>query len=138
MKYFISGHTDLTYDEFIKRYKDRIDRAVSEGASFVIGDAPGVDTYTNMYLSDKWLDLVVYHIGTEPKNNPGNFPTCGGFKNHDDKDAAMTNVSDEDILYIRSIAEQQAIYGEKYKYRVSGTEKNKIRRRYHDIVTYYL
>jgi hypothetical protein len=40
----------------------------------------------------------------------------------------MTKDSDIDILYIRSIEEQKIIYGNDYKFRMSGTEKNFIRR----------
>lgn len=140
MTYFISGHTDLSYNEFISRYKDPIDQAIKNNGIFVIGDAPGVDTYSNSYLCERNIDnnrVIIYHIGLKPKNNPGNFNTCGGFKNHEEKDATMTLTSDYDILYIRSIEEQKRIYGKEYKHRISGTEKNLIRRKYSDITVYY-
>jgi hypothetical protein len=48
---------------------------------------------------------------------------------HGDRDAAMTEESDYDILWIRGHAETAALYGRRYrKDRVSGTQKNKDRR----------
>jgi TorA maturation chaperone TorD len=48
---------------------------------------------------------------------------------HTDRDAAMTETSDYDILWVRGDAETAALYGSKYRPgRVSGTQKNKERR----------
>lgn len=41
--YFISGHLDLTVEEFRVHYTPRIATAIAEEASFVVGDARGCD-----------------------------------------------------------------------------------------------
>lgn len=133
MRYFISGHINLSEDDFAKHYILSIDKALEDNSStFVIGDAYGVDLMANMYLHSKGISkerITIYHIGVSTYNkNPGQFLTKGGFKSHTEKDTAMTNDSDKDILYIRSIEEQKRIYGDNYKHRVSGTERNRNRR----------
>ena len=44
---------------------------------------------------------------------------------HVQRDAAMTAASDYDILYVRTEAESRAIYGARYRPRVSATEMNR-------------
>jgi hypothetical protein len=130
-KYFISGSLDLEYNDFLKYYESKINEAIkNKNNSFVIGDSRGVDTFAQQFLSDKnFYNVVIYHIGLKPLNLISeNFKTKGNFKNHNSKDSDMTKNSDIDILYIRSIEEQKTIYGNDYKFRISGTEKNFIRR----------
>jgi len=134
--YFISGHQDLTQEEFDLHYKQKILDAVKEKASFVVGDARGGD-----YFGQKWLSylcrktpelhprVTVYHMHNKPRNNLGKFQTKGGFVEDDERDEAMTNNSQEDILWVRSPEEQKKKLGPKYNpFHVSGTMKNKIRR----------
>ncbi|KAJ7243015.1 hypothetical protein C8J57DRAFT_1366957 [Mycena rebaudengoi] len=49
-------------------------------------------------------------------------------KGHTERDAAMTAASDYDILRYQTEAECRALYGKKYRARVSGTQLNEIRR----------
>jgi hypothetical protein len=49
--------------------------------------------------------------------------------NHDSRDEAMTRASHYDVLRYRTVAECRALFGERYKERVSGTQKNEIRRK---------
>ena len=126
--YFISGHCDITQGEFKEYYHARLDAALEEKASFVVGDARGVDMLTHAYLNVKTRDVTVYHIGQKPFHNMGGFPTRGGFDNHAKKDAAMTRISDADIAWVRSEEEQKKLYGDKYRKRKSGTQKNLERR----------
>ncbi|KAH0603875.1 uncharacterized protein H6S33_007534 [Morchella sextelata] len=49
--------------------------------------------------------------------------------NHDSRDEAMTRASHYDVLRCRTVAECRALFGERYKERVSGTQKNQIRRK---------
>lgn len=130
--YFISGHTDLSHKEFLKYYQEKIDQAINENANFVIGDATGVDLFAQNYIASKNVDrtkIIIYHLFDKPKNNPNNYPTQGGFKTHNEKDAAMTKNSNEDILWFRSADESKLFYGDKYNpKRISGTETNHIRR----------
>lgn len=134
--YFISGHQDLTQEEFDLHYKDRILEAVKTKASFVVGDARGGDSFGQKWLSylcrktpDLHQRVTVYHMYQKPRNNLGKFQTQGGFKNDDERDEAMTNNSTVDILWVRTPEEQQKRLGPKYNpFHVSGTMKNQIRR----------
>lgn len=56
----------------------------------------------------------------------GNVVIAG--RGHTDRDAAMTRASHYDILRFRTEEECRALYGQAYRKRVSGTEKNALRR----------
>lgn len=113
--YFISGHLDLTCEEFTEHYHSDIIRAVENGSSFIVGDARGTDTLAQEFLKD-YPDVTVYHMFDSPRNNVGKHPTVGGFKNDEERDAAMTFASTNDIAWVRPGREK------------SGTAKN-IKRR---------
>lgn len=98
--YFISGHLSVTPEEFSTHYAPKIDQALSENASFVLGDARGADKLAQDYLLGKTNQVVVYHMFDKPRNNAG-FPTKGGFKGDDERDACMTQDSDDDIAWVR-------------------------------------
>lgn len=49
-------------------------------------------------------------------------------RSHTERDAAMTAASDYDILHYLSEEECRLLYGKKYNSRVSGTQKNEMRR----------
>lgn len=125
--YFISGHLDITKNEFYLHYKKRIDFVLKQNSSFVVGDAKGTDKFAQQYLKGKSKNVIVYHMFKSPRNNIG-FKTKGGFRSDNSRDNAMTSTSDEDILWYRSPEEQKEKYGKKYKCRISGTQKNEIRR----------
>ena len=106
--YFISGHLDLTAEEFKAHYEERIARAVRSGARFVVGDARGADSIAQLSLMDLLKDdpagmyrVAVYHMLTGPRINHGNFSCRGGFTTDKDRDARMTADSDEDIAWVR-------------------------------------
>jgi hypothetical protein len=115
---FISGHLDLTWDEFIKHYVDPINKALEEGCSFVVGDAPGADSIAQgfLYMRAKKPDVTIYHAYQKPRNNIG-FRTVGGYTNQTQKDKAMTIHSDFDIAWVRPGKEE------------SGTARNLKRRK---------
>jgi len=121
--YFISGHLDISQEEFKEKYHEKIDSALKENGHFVVGDARGTDTLAQAYLFGKTENVTVYHIKTSPLNNVGKFPKKGEYKSQTKKVAAMTNASDTDIAWVRSEEEQKKLYGKKYKKRLSGTEK---------------
>jgi len=112
---FVSGHLDLTPDEFDAHYRPAIDEALARGDSFVVGDARGTDSMTQNYLLGKTTAVVVYHMFAHPRNNAG-FKTVGGFKSDEERDALMTADSDRDIAWVRPGRER------------SGTQKNIDRR----------
>lgn len=117
--YFISGHRNVTPEEFEEHYAPHIREAVKAGASFVLGDYHGVDTMAQQLLSDLGATRVtVYHMFTSPRNNVGFFPMSGGFSSDEQRDTAMTDASDADILWVRP-----SVRGKN-----SGTEQNKNRR----------
>lgn len=112
---FISGHRDLTYDEFKKYYEPRIDDAIEifyndedDGTlRFVIGDCAGCDIMAQDYLLDtlnyKPELITVYHCYDAPRYvNPKVKNLKGGFGGDIDKDNAMTKASNNDIAYVRN------------------------------------
>ena len=102
--YFISGHLDLTDNEFADHYEARIREAIRTGGSFVVGDARGCDWMAQRYLYERVQvpanHVRVFHMFEAPRNNMG-FETVGLFTSDEERDAAMTRVSDDDIAWVR-------------------------------------
>ena len=114
---FISGHRNLSQDEFTKYYQPQLDKVMAADHQFVVGDAPGADAMAQRYLSQH-IDgnrVTVYHVRQRPRFNAG-FSTSGGYPMQSAKDAAMTAVSDYDIAWVRPGKE------------TSGTARNLARR----------
>ena len=116
MIYFVSGHIDLAIDEFVEHYVSKLEAAVKEGAEFVTGDAPGSDFFAQSVLRATGAKVTVYHMFTKPRNQVPGVHLVGGFKSHNQKDAAMTKVSDKDIAWVRPGKDK------------SGTSRNLVRR----------
>lgn len=121
--YFISGHRDISEEEFEQNYKLAIDFAIYEDpdAKFVVGDYQGVDIMAQNYLLDCLNispdKITVYHMFDSPRNkNEKVTKTKGGFKTDEERDAAMTNASTKDIAYVRDNT------------KISGTGSNILRR----------
>ena len=121
--YFISGHRDITNNEFREHYEYVIgtlitlNKKLGREIRFVVGDYIGLDIMAQQYLkSIKFENVIVYHMFKEPMNNAG-FLTKGGFKTDEERDAAMTMVSDCDIAWVREGKED------------SGTQQNIDRRK---------
>lgn len=117
--YFISGHRDLKLWEYNLHYKERVEKAIDEGAIFVVGDYEGGDAWAQAHLafSAKPVKVIVFHMGEKPMRNLGEFRTVGGFKTDEERDAAMTIYSHEDIAWVRAGKER------------SGTAQNLLRRK---------
>lgn len=138
-KYFISGHVDLTQEEFNQHYLPRITEVAENGAHFVVGDAYGADYLAQKYLNDLGIDknrVTVYHRFENPQYDFG-FNRVPNFKSHPQKDEHMTENSTDDIAWIRpqtpeyveKIKAELEAQGKKYDPgRISGTEKNLLRR----------
>lgn len=132
--YFVSGHLDLSKEEFAVYYEPQLRKAIFEGATgFVVGDARGCD-----FLAQRWLRQVraqlvqgaqmagdlafvpfsvhVYHMLARPRVGGSRMPKVGGFLSDDERDAAMTAASTHDIAWVRPGRER------------SGTAKNLKRR----------
>ncbi|OZG72196.1 hypothetical protein BTA51_17775 [Hahella sp. CCB-MM4] len=112
---FISGHLDLSHDEFNEHYRPVIDIAIEQNQSFVVGDARGADTLAQQYLKGKTTAVTVYHMFSDPRNNVG-FNTKGGFQSDNERDKQMTLDSTQDIAWVRPGREK------------SGTQRNLARR----------
>lgn len=98
---FISGHGDLTNEEFIEHYLFKLIKAVKENHSFVVGDFRGADTICQSFLSAITNKVTVYHMFDKPRNTHENFSTVGGFQTDEARDCAMTLASDYDIAWVR-------------------------------------
>lgn len=121
MIYFISGHRDITAEEFKKYYEPKIQKVLKydNEAKFVIGDYQGADIMAQEYIvSLGFLNrITVYHMFDKPRNIVSPYiVTSGGYKDDIDRDSAMTRDSDFDIAFIREGKVN------------SGTEQNIIRR----------
>ena len=105
--YFISGHRDLTENEFEYYYIPLIQEAISgnPNAKFVIGDFDGCDIMAQNYLVniiDDIANITVYCVGETPRNiNPNIIYIKNGFADDREKDIAMTNASFKDIALVR-------------------------------------
>ena len=66
--YFISGHRDITEEEFNINYKPLIDKALSEDSSFIVGDYEGVDHMTQQYLFGKTNNGILASTITGPNH----------------------------------------------------------------------
>ena len=136
--YHVSGHLDLTPEEFARYYIPWIE-AARAGARFVVGDALGADAMFIDYAEEHQLDVVVYrrsadlgfersesqevdraqpiiHMFAAPRRTAPGAPTVGGYTTDEERDAAMTAASDADIAWVRPGREH------------SGTAKNLKRR----------
>lgn len=105
----ISGHWDLTEDEFQVYYVERIIEALNKGDRFVMGDCPGCDDLAQFFLigkkfiadyRDQIENSIVYSMYSKPKINHG-FRTVYGLRTADRCDEAMTLSSDYDIAWVR-------------------------------------
>ena len=109
MIYFISGHRDITHEEFDKFYVPKINEAISDVTRFVVGDYEGADIMAQEYLKTlceegrlKYSQISVYHMFDSPRHLASDkFTLVGGFKGDVERDTAMTEASDKDIAFIR-------------------------------------
>lgn len=113
---FVSGHLDLTEEEFSAHYEPAILEAGRQGHRFVVGDARGADLLFQRFAQREGLGVTVYHMLERPRHNVGGFATVGGFPSDEARDAAMTKASSLDIAWVRPGREK------------SGTARNLARR----------
>jgi hypothetical protein len=98
---FISGHLDLTPEEFAEHYVPQLEAALKEGDNFIVGDARGADAMAQAWLAQRGQVPYVYHMKESPRNNVGRAPLVGGFETDEARDEAMTRVSQADIVWLR-------------------------------------
>lgn len=106
MTYFISGHRDLTWEEFTKWYTPLITTIyhTDKDAKFIVADCKGCDSMTQDYLLALGVSLtkiVIYHMGNIPRYLAAPaMPTKNGYVSDIDRDETMTEHSDCDIAFI--------------------------------------
>jgi len=137
---FISGPLEVEPAYFATHYASRIQQAIREGHRFILGPSRGTDTLAFAFLkkSNVPASQIRVYLNTSEETH-----LKGGFKRfeqeggsvvvvkggHTQRDEAMTRASHYDILRYRTEEECQALYGAAYRKRVSGTEKNELRRK---------
>jgi hypothetical protein len=139
--YFVSGHCNLTEDEFNTYYKNKLDQAICESNEnkFVIGNSEGADTMALEYLLERIYPHLITIYYKKSKNSKSIEYYLGlgvnlyeGFTSYSKRDGRLTEVSDIDIAWVRPTEETIELLkknGEVYnKNRISGTELN-LRRR---------
>ncbi len=106
--YFISGHRRITKEEFNNSYKPAIDFVLEHtpDCKFVIGDYWGCDEMAQNYLVDELeIDpsrITIYHMMEAPRyHNKKIENLVGGFQSDEERDAAMTDASNEDIAFVK-------------------------------------
>ncbi len=143
---FISGHMEITPQEFTQHYEPRLHDALALGHHFVIGDAKGVDASALAYLlaqEHNYPDVqqrITVHVsrpgqlgryqamGVRTVCTTERYDKRDPRARHLNRDAGMTQASDYDILWARTEREEKAMYGGKWRPRVSATELNRLRR----------
>ena len=106
MRYFVSGHRDLTMEEFDRHYVYQLDRVLADDpyAEFVVGDWKGCDTIFVKYMEEYYTDATIhifYVLASRIKKGEFNeyrFHECNSY---DDCDASMTRHSNFDIAWVR-------------------------------------
>lgn len=159
---FISGHIDISQEQFNTHYASRLNDAIAASDSFIVSSSRGVDTLALNYLLAANVpkeNITVYLNTPLPPEDPpkGRKATKASGPNqtnrrdptpeliqrftdlgvnirmvsgdHERRDTVMTRESDYDVLWVRSEEESREVYGRKWrKGRVSGTERNRLRR----------
>ncbi|KAJ6617555.1 hypothetical protein B0H10DRAFT_2218493 [Mycena sp. CBHHK59/15] len=132
---FISGPLAPTPTYFVDHYAPRLDAAIAQGHAFVLGPSRGIDALALAYLRQH--DVPAVHItvylsqreaALAPRLRAQGVAAVVAGRGHTERDATMTAASDYDILRYQTEAECRALYGSKYRARVSGTQLNEIRR----------
>jgi len=118
MTAFISGHLDLTQEEFRVHYSGKILDAIDQGHDFCVGDAHGTDALAQIFIEHHRKDnkLYVAHMFDSPRNTVPSAILMDGYTSDEQRDTSMTMYSDYDIAWVRQGREK------------SGTMKNILRR----------
>jgi hypothetical protein len=108
MTYFISGHGNLHFEEWMEHYKPLIDNALATHSRFILGDFRGADVFSAEYLKNKTEWVTIVHCFSKPRYKVDviDLPSAkwvyrGGFTNEFARDAYMTQYSDSDIAWVR-------------------------------------
>ena len=105
MRYFVSGHRDLTKEEFDKHYIPKLVKILQQDpyTSFVVGDWEGCDEMFIDFINEfRKITIHLYYVCLNKLSvcteNYGYYHKC---ESYDECDANMTANSDFDIAWIR-------------------------------------
>ncbi|KAJ7653285.1 hypothetical protein DFH06DRAFT_1330663 [Mycena polygramma] len=133
---FISGPLAPPPTYFAEHYALKLDAAITDGHAFVVGPSRGVDAFTLAYLLQRGVPpaRITVFLSQSERARQREFASQGlavvvAGRGHTERDAAMTAATDYDILRYQTEAECRALYGRKYRARVSGTQLNEMRRK---------
>ena len=102
LKAFISGHRDLTEEEFNLHYKPVIDNAILNKHVFYVCDYIGADFMAQKYLKSlNYKDVIVLHMSKVARNYVGDYTCVGEFESDEKRDAFGTSITDYDIVWCR-------------------------------------
>lgn len=119
MRYFVSGHRNLTKEEFEKHYSSKIKYILRSDPNphFIVGDWEGCDSMFIDFIKGDIGSCIlsIYHVESFPRVTPSNIDSedrlykiydrdCINLvrcKTYNDCDAEMTLDSDFDIAWIR-------------------------------------
>ncbi|KAF1971924.1 hypothetical protein BU23DRAFT_645108 [Bimuria novae-zelandiae CBS 107.79] len=138
---FISGPLEPSDEYFATHYIPRLDAAIAAHHTFVIGPVRGVDTLALSYLLSQNVSpdritifMASFEYANETWRKEFEAKSVNVYCVEDavttrERDAAMTEKSDYDILRYRTEGEAREVYGKGWWPRVSNTEVNERRRR---------
>ena len=103
---FVSGHLDVTADEFAAHYPPVLASMINEGVrSFILGGGCGVDAMAQDWLArhpkSGQLHITVYDKKLENNVRFSGVHHCNGFTSYPARDEIMTERSTEDLAFIR-------------------------------------
>ncbi len=137
---FISGHVNLTQEEFDKHYIPQLVAAIHDNDDFVVGSANGADKMAIEWLYQAGVireKITVYVYERFPEaitSKVAFYKSLGlnvliGFTSYTSRDARMTENSDYDIAWVRPVEENKKLLGEAFDpKKISGTQRNIERR----------
>ncbi|RPB15063.1 hypothetical protein P167DRAFT_563401 [Morchella conica CCBAS932] len=133
---FISGPLLADTAYLTTHYTPHLLRALSANHHFLLGPSRGIDTLALHYLLSQSCapSRITLYLPPTDVARYAWFAEQGGkivvsSANHDSRDESMTRASHYDVLRYRTQEECRALFGVRYKERVSGTQKNEIRRK---------
>lgn len=102
---FLSGSRSIS--RLAPQVQQRLDSAIANNHSIVVGDANGVDKAMQKYLASMHYPKVeVYYVGAEPRNNLGHWEvynadrqfSLDGWLSYAQKDKKMAELADSGLV----------------------------------------
>ena len=105
MIYFVSGHRDLTKEEFEEHYVPLIQKVLKSDIfpEFIVGDWEGCDSMFLSFIKDYEVHVIITYVEEVPRIKEGEFNRYIFHKctNYDECDATMTACSHFDVTWVR-------------------------------------